>query len=865
KRYLELVDEVELALVAESARWGDQTSIYWLEPFQNLNPIVFTPDERWRPVVEFNVENFFPGRSAGFMRTLTSDDHNRRSPVLPTPDVAAKTEMIRMEARHGNKVYYTIDGSDPMLPNGKLSEAAIEYVDEVEITETTTITARSTNADNQWSAFAQVTYLTDVLPADASNLRITEVNYNPHAPFTQLGELNVDSDNFEFIELQNLSSSPIALQGVHFEPFAGKGISFEFGEQVLAPGQHVVVVRNIEAFSSRYNNTDTMALAVAVDGSIGEYDGGLANDGELLTLRDARGRLIQQFAYEDGGAWPGRADGNASSLELADIHGDYTLGTNYRNSSEFGGSPGFAGRGPDNRIVVNELLANSDEQLDRIELYNRSILPINIAGWYMSDSNNDYLKYRLPTSDALNVGRFAVFDESQLGFRLDSISGDDVYLIEADSGGRPTRFVDRIQFDAMAPGVSLGRLPDGSGQLYPMESVTLGAPNSGPMHGDIVVTEIQYDPGDPDGPGELTASSMEYIELYNRGSQEVDISGWRVRGGADFDFADGTKIAAGETVTLVSFDPNDASIRTLFNLLFTVSSSATLHGPLRGELANDADRVRVLRPEQPAPDAPDNIPYSLVDEVAYDSTTPWPEAIGGSNRSLHRNDVDAWGNDGRNWQLAAESPSKQNFERPVPGDLDGDRLVTAVDIDLVCGAVRQASSDLTYDLNADGTVDMEDYSYLLSDILYSMPGDANLDRLFDSSDLVLVFIAGQYNDDQVGNSTWASGDWNCDGEFNSGDIVAAFMTGAYRPNRAIPNPQKPDVVTRFEPANDNRLIVNRPKDAERPKIHRSKYVHEPTPYTGQSVDRLFDRIEPVWIPDEDARERFDPDEAERIV
>jgi hypothetical protein len=58
-------------------------------------------------------------------------------------------------------------------------------------------------------------------------------------------------------------------------------------------------------------------------------------------------------------------------------------------------------------------------------------------------------------------------------------------------------------------------------------------------------------------------------------------------------------------------------------------------------------------------------------------------------------------------------------------------------------------------------------------------GDANLDGRFDSSDLVLVFQAGEYDDDIAKNSNWSDGDWNCDGDFNSGDLVVAFQLGHY--------------------------------------------------------------------------------------
>jgi hypothetical protein len=51
--------------------------------------------------------------------------------------------------------------------------------------------------------------------------------------------------------------------------------------------------------------------------------------------------------------------------------------------------------------------------------------------------------------------------------------------------------------------------------------------------------------------------------------------------------------------------------------------------------------------------------------------------------------------------------------------------------------------------------------------------------VFDSGDLVTVFVAGEYEDGIAGNSTFAEGDWNGDGEFDTGDLVDAFQRGHY--------------------------------------------------------------------------------------
>ena len=63
--------------------------------------------------------------------------------------------------------------------------------------------------------------------------------------------------------------------------------------------------------------------------------------------------------------------------------------------------------------------------------------------------------------------------------------------------------------------------------------------------------------------------------------------------------------------------------------------------------------------------------------------------------------------------------------------------------------------------------------------VHTVAGDANQDFVFNSEDLVAVFIVGEYEDRLVNNSTWSDGDWNGDGEFTSDDLVAAFVAGAF--------------------------------------------------------------------------------------
>ena len=170
------------------------------------------------------------------------------------------------------------------------------------------------------------------------------------------------SNDFEFIELKNTSSAQIDLTGVKFTV----GVTFDFtGGSVtkVAPGGYVLVVKNLAAFQARYGTSQLARVA-------GVYSGSLSNGGETLTLKDRLNADIVNFAYSDSGAWPGRADGNGSSLELIDPAAVPTTaaarttyledGNNWRSSREYGGSPAATGSGPLQTVVVNEVLTHTD-------------------------------------------------------------------------------------------------------------------------------------------------------------------------------------------------------------------------------------------------------------------------------------------------------------------------------------------------------------------------------------------------------------------------------------------------------------------------------------------------------------------------
>lgn len=113
------------------------------------------------------------------------------------------------------------------------------------------------------------------------------------------------------------------------------------------------------------------------------------------------------------------------------------------------------------------------------------------------------------------------------------------------------------------------------------------------------------------------------------------------------------------------------------------------------------------------------------------------------------------------------------------GDFDADGELDVDDIDLLTAAIKEGTSDVRFDVNADGVVNQADREFWVVDLKNTYFGDADLDGVFDTSDFVKVLQAGEYEDDAEGNSTWATGDWSGDCEFDTNDLIVVFQKGGY--------------------------------------------------------------------------------------
>jgi hypothetical protein len=140
----------------------------------------------------------------------------------------------------------------------------------------------------------------------------------------------------------------------------------------------------------------------------------------------------------------------------------------------------------------------------------------------------------------------------------------------------------------------------------------------------------------------------------------------------------------------------------------------------------------------------------VIDHVEYDDNAPWPEEADMGGASLEPiGPVISYGNDPHSWRVT-------------------DRLG---------GTPRQG--------------------------VFGPIGDVNGDSRFSSSDLVLVFQAGEYEDATEDNSTFLEGDWNGDGEFDGADLILAFQAGHYEREAVARSADLAAAVDRLFAQNDS--------------------------------------------------------------
>jgi hypothetical protein len=316
--------EIDTAIIAESARWGDAQSN------TSLNK-----DDDWLPEINNLYDNYFPYRTDIVIQQLKDEDlySNYKAPVVSVSGeiiseekylFSGNTNVNILNTNSSGEIFYTINGNDPRIIGGSISDKAIQGGKSVNISlsSTTIVYARVKNGI-EWGPLRKVNFMKE--HEDYSKLKVTELSYHPLDQVT--GTDTIDDKNFEFIEFKNTGSANIDISGLKLD----SAVNFTIPENtILPPADFYVVASKPNSFFERYGVYPS-----------GNFKGQLSNSREYILLTDRNGIEILSFTWSDKSPWPEEPDGNGYTLTSVEANptGDPNSYQYWKHSAALNGSP----------------------------------------------------------------------------------------------------------------------------------------------------------------------------------------------------------------------------------------------------------------------------------------------------------------------------------------------------------------------------------------------------------------------------------------------------------------------------------------------------------------------------------------------
>jgi hypothetical protein len=271
---------------------------------------------------------------------------------------------------------------------------------------------------------------------------------------------------------------------------------------------------------------------------------------------------------------------------------------------------------PPMTLALNEISASTNSEFS-IELMNYGSFALNAEGCVLvlrgSSTNNEYVFPAQP----IPANGFLQLSGDILGFNPSS--GDLLFLYAPGKAS--------VLDGAVMKSKARGRSPDGTGSwLFPV-APTAGGSNSFQLSHDVVINEVMYD-----APGQNTLDT--WVELYNRGANAVNLSGWRMSKDVDFDFPSGTTIPP-DSYLVIAKDAESLTARY---------PGIAIAGSFSGNLKHKEGHILLS-------DAIGN----PANELIYFNGKPWPEYAAGGGSSLELRDPAADNTKPESWAASIET------------------------------------------------------------------------------------------------------------------------------------------------------------------------------------------------------------------
>jgi len=459
----------------------------------------------------------------------------------------------------------------------------------------------------------------------------SEIMYKPAA--------RTDGNNVEFLEIYN--SNPW-FQDISSYQVTCADMNYTFPANTIIPGgAFFILAASPQGMQNVYGLTTNV---------FGPYTGSLKKS-ETLQLLDEQGAVLLTVPYSNANPWPVAADGTGHSIVLANPSYGEGDPRAWDISDMAGGSPGQMDAfhpSPLRSVFINEILPHSENPAvsQFIELYNHSTNSVDVSGCILTDDPATN-RFVIPGGTVIGPASFVSFTQPQFGFTLNG-AGETLYFIKPYG----SRILDAVQFGAQANGVSYGRWPDGANDFYAFTANTPGTNNSAILIGDIVINELMYNP--------ISGSDDDqYIELYNKGTNTVNLAGWQFTSGVTFTFPSITMAPNGFLVVA-------RNMTNLFAKYPNLNSGNTV-GNYGGKLSHNGELLELTMPQTL------NTNTAILvaeDQVAYGTGGRWGEWSSGGGSSLELIDPHSNHRLAANWADSDETQKSSWVDIETTGVLD---------------------------------------------------------------------------------------------------------------------------------------------------------------------------------------------------
>lgn len=347
----------------------------------------------------------------------------------------------------------------------------------------------------------------------------------------------------DWIEIVNSGSASVNLSKYSLLVESNINKVFVFPDVSIAPGEYLVIyAEGSDAATSGEALSAPFRLA--------------ASGGDSVVLLNAQGAAIDSVTTPELGVdevFCRDADG------VWQISGAATPGRKNEIADEGSGAAKVRVQG--GAVEISEVMSSNTiycpdengETHDYVELHNSSDSDVNLEGWYLSDSSDKLKKWSFPAVKIPAGGYLVVYcsgydrrnsaSNLHTNFKLSS-GGESVYLSNADG-----QTVSAVELPALANGQAYSYF-DGawSTQMAPTpgmantheNAAALNAQRFGAAAG-VYINEVMASP---------SSQKYDWVEIYNGGSQAVDLSGYGLTDDASkprkWQFPSGTVIQPGQ-------------------------------------------------------------------------------------------------------------------------------------------------------------------------------------------------------------------------------------------------------------------------------------------------------------------------------